>query len=81
MPAEVQKHTIIGEVRRMLDDGRREGVVTKKVEIALLTSAWLGTVQQFARERYFDREGGVFRRPAKELVAGLDELLMRMVRT
>jgi AcrR family transcriptional regulator len=80
MPAEVQKHTIIGEVRKMLEDGRREGVVTKKVEIALLTSAWLGTVQQFARERYFDREGGVFRRPAKEVVAGLDELLMRMVK-
>ncbi len=60
MPAEVQKHTIIGEVRRMLEDGRREGVVTKKVEIALLTSAWLGTVQQFARERYFDTPGECF---------------------
>jgi hypothetical protein len=41
----------------------------------MLTIAWIATLQQFARARYF----GEFREPAKVLASALDELLTKMV--
>jgi TetR/AcrR family transcriptional regulator, repressor of fatR-cypB operon len=80
VPVEVRKHSILGEVRMLLDSGQREGLVTKTIDIGLLTAAWVGTLQQFARVRYFgdfaDLKSG---RPARGVLAALESLLMRMV--
>jgi AcrR family transcriptional regulator len=72
---EVRKHSIIGEVQSLLSLGRKEGAVTRAIDIKMLTIAWIGTLQQFARARYF----GEFRESAKVLASALDELLTKMV--
>jgi hypothetical protein len=41
-----------------------------------LTTAWLGTLQQFTRFRYF----GEFKQPTRALAAALDALLTKMAR-
>ena len=80
MPAEVRKHSILGEVKMFLETGQKEGVVTKTIDIGLLTSAWVGTLQQFARVRYFgDFAQSKTGRPVREVLAALEALLMRMV--
>jgi AcrR family transcriptional regulator len=76
MPETVRRHSIVGEVRRLLVTGRAEGSVTDEVDIDLLTTAWLGTLQQFARFRYF----GELRQPTRALAEALDGLLTRMAR-
>ena len=76
MPAAVRRHSIVGDVRRLLEIGRREGRVADDFDINLLTTAWLGTLQQFARFRYF----GEFTQPPRVLADALDALLTRMVR-
>ncbi len=76
MPNTVRRHSIVGEIRRLLERGRGEGAVTVDLDIDLLTTAWIGTLQQFARFRYF----GEFKQPAQVLAAALDGLLTRMVR-
>ena len=48
MPERVRRRSIVGDVRRLLETGRREGSVTCDIDIELLTTAWLGTLQQFA---------------------------------
>ena len=75
MPAAVRRRSIVGETRRLLETGRAEGRVTTDVDIDLLNTAWLGTLQQFARFRYF----GEFTQPARSLAIALDRLLTRMV--
>lgn len=80
MPADLRKHSILGEVRMLLELGRREGVVTRTIDIGLLTAAWVGTLQQFARVRYFgDFAGTKSGRPAHGALEALETLLMRMV--
>ena len=76
MPAHVRRRSIIGDVRRLLERGRGEGAVTGAVDVNLLTVAWLGTLQQFARVRYF----GEFKQSTRVLADALDTLLTRMVR-
>jgi len=76
MPATVRRHSIVGDIRRLLELGRAEGGVTDTIDIELLTTAWLGTLQQFARFRYF----GEFKQPASALADALDALLTRMTR-
>jgi hypothetical protein len=63
-------------VRRLLETGRAEGRVAEDIDIDLLTTAWLGTLQQFARFRYF----GEFTQSARTLVDALDRLLTKMAR-
>ena len=75
MPAEVRRHSILGEIRALLTRGRREGAVTKELDVALLTTAWVGTLQQFARARYF----GEFRKDARQVAKQLDGLLARLM--
>jgi hypothetical protein len=60
----------------MLEDGRREGVVTREVDIEILTVAWLGTIQQFARVWFF----GDFKKDEAVIVAQLHSLLLRAAR-
>lgn len=80
MPLEVRKHSILGEVKMLLESGRKEGAVTKTIDIGLLTAAWVGTLQQFARVRYFgDFAEPKSGQPAREVLAALETLLMRMV--
>jgi AcrR family transcriptional regulator len=80
MPAEVRKHSILGEVRMLLESGRREGAVIKTIDIGLLTTAWVGTLQQFARVRYFgDFAEPKSGQPARAVLAALEALLVRMV--
>lgn len=80
MPAEVRKRSILGEVRMLLESGRGQGVVTKTIDIGLLTAAWVGTLQQFARVRYFgDFAEPKSRQPARGVLEALETLLMRMV--
>jgi TetR/AcrR family transcriptional regulator, repressor of fatR-cypB operon len=76
MPAAVRKHSILAEVRAMLSAGRREGTVTARIDLGLLTAAWMGTLQQFARAQYF----GEFTQPSGQIAAALDLLLTRMVK-
>ena len=76
MPAAMRKHTIVGEVRTLLELGRKDGAVTKTLDVGLLTVAWIGTLQQFARARYF----GEFKLPSREMATILEELLTRMVK-
>ena len=75
MPARVRRHSILGEIRALLASGREEGAVTTEIDIGLLTTAWVGTLQQFARARYF----GEFKQDLKELAKGLDILLTKLV--
>ena len=74
MPERVRKHSILGEVRKLLEAGRKEGVVTTAIDIQLLTNAWLGTLQQFARMRYY----GEFQQPSSTMATALEELLSKM---
>ena len=76
MPVALRKRTILGEVRKLLELGRKEGVVTATLDVGLLTVAWIGTLQQFARAQYF----GEFELPSNVIATTLDELLMRMVK-
>jgi TetR/AcrR family transcriptional regulator, repressor of fatR-cypB operon len=76
MPIALRKHSIVGEVRTLLELGRKEGAVTTTLDVGLLAVAWIGTLQQFARAQYF----GEFKLPSKVIAATLEDLLMRMVR-
>ena len=76
MPDRVRRHSIVGDVRGLLELGRGEGRVTEDIDINLLTTAWLGTLQQFTRFRYF----GEFTQPTRALAAALDALLTKMAR-
>jgi len=79
MTLEVRKHSILGEVKMLLESGQREGVVTKTIDIGLLTAAWVGTLQQFARVRYFgDFAESKSGQPARGVLEALEMLLMRM---
>ncbi|MGA7318147.1 MAG: TetR/AcrR family transcriptional regulator [Silvibacterium sp.] len=74
MPAEVRRHSILGEIRALLASGRREGAVTKEIDLDLLATAWVGILQQFARARYF----GEFRQDPNRLARRLDKLLTKL---
>ncbi|HKW00343.1 MAG TPA: TetR/AcrR family transcriptional regulator [Vicinamibacterales bacterium] len=75
LPDRVRRHTIVGDLRRLLESGRAEGRVTRDIDLDVLTAAWVGTVQQFARFRYF----GEFKQPTRSLGNALEALLTRMV--
>ena len=75
MPADVRRHSILGEIRKLLEYGKREGAVAKNIDVNLLVTAWAGTLQQFARARYF----GDFRQNRRQLVGPLEALLAKMV--
>jgi len=77
MPAATRQHSIAGRVRTLLSDGRDEGMVTREVELELLTVVWLGSVQQFARAHYF----GDIKGPTDKLAVDLEGLLSRVVHT
>lgn len=76
MPDRVRRHSIVADIRRLLERGRAEGRVADDVDIGLLTTAWLGTLQQVARFRYF----GELKQPVRTLADELDALLTRMGR-
>jgi TetR/AcrR family transcriptional regulator, repressor of fatR-cypB operon len=76
MPITLRKHSIVGEVRTLLELGRKEGTVTATVDVGLLTVAWIGTLQQFARAQYF----GEFKLPSRVIATTLEDLLTRMVK-
>jgi TetR/AcrR family transcriptional regulator, repressor of fatR-cypB operon len=76
MPVALRKHTILGEVRTLLQLGRKEGAVTTTLDIGLLTVAWIGTLQQFARAQYF----GEFKLPSRVIATTLEDLLTKMVK-
>jgi AcrR family transcriptional regulator len=76
MPDRVRRHSIVGDVRRLLESGRAEGRVTRDIDLDVLLAAWVGTVQQFARFRYF----GEFQQPTRALGDALEALLTRMAR-
>jgi AcrR family transcriptional regulator len=78
MPATVKRHSIIGDVRKMLAAGQADGAVTRSIDLDLLGTAWIGTLQQFARARYFGDFKG---QSADSLATALDALLTRMVRS
>jgi TetR/AcrR family transcriptional regulator, repressor of fatR-cypB operon len=71
-----RKHSIVGEVRALIELGRREGVVTATIDVGLLTVAWIGTLQQFARAQYF----GDFKLPSSAIATALENLLTKMLR-
>jgi TetR/AcrR family transcriptional regulator, repressor of fatR-cypB operon len=75
MPAQVRRHSILGEIGKMLEDGQKQGFVTREISTKLLTTAWAGTLQQFVRARYF----GEFRQSSRELAGSLEILLTKMV--
>lgn len=71
----IRRHSILGLIRKMLEDGRREGAVTDGVDIEILAVAWIGTLQQFARVWYF----GDYRKKETKIAAELHEVLLRTV--
>jgi AcrR family transcriptional regulator len=71
----IRKHSILGLIEKMLKDGQREGTVTEEVDIEILTAAWIGTLQQFARVWYF----GDYRKKEAKIAAELQLVLMRAV--
>jgi TetR/AcrR family transcriptional regulator, repressor of fatR-cypB operon len=75
MPPEVRRHSILGEIRKLLECGQQEGAVTEEIEMSLLVTAWAGTLQQFARARYF----GDFRQEHQQLCHALAEILTKIV--
>ena len=76
MPATVRRQSIIGDIRRFLESGRAEKKVTNAVDLGLLTVAWIGTLQQIARAKYF----GEFEQPTEELADAIDSVLTKMTR-
>lgn len=76
MPASVRRHSVVGDVRRFLDSGRAEKKVASTIDLDLLTVAWIGTLQQIARARYF----GELQDPTVDLAEALDSLLSKMIR-
>ncbi len=76
MPDSVRRHSIVRDVRKLLEMGRAERAVTDDIDVDLLTTAWLGTLQQFARFHYF----GEFKQPTQALAGALDALLTKMGR-
>lgn len=76
MPASARKHSILSEVHKLLDAGRKEGAVTDSIDLGFLTNAWIGTLQQFARTCYF----GASPQPSPAVTRVLEELLTRMVK-
>ena len=74
MPDSIRRHSIVRDVRRLLEMGRAERAVTDDIDVDLLTTAWLGTLQQFARFHYF----GEFKQPTRTLAGALDTLLTKM---
>ena len=70
----VRRSSIVMIVHDMLQDGRREGVVTDTLSIELLGVAYLGVLQQFGRAWYF----GDFKGPAVQHAEHLGRLLLRM---
>ena len=76
MPESVRRRSIVAEIRRLLELGRADGQVTQDIDLQLLTTAWLGTLQQFARFRYF----GEFKQSAEVLADTLEALLAKMVK-
>jgi AcrR family transcriptional regulator len=76
MPAAVRRLSILGEVHKLLEAGRKEGAVTGSIEIGLLANAWIGTLQQYARVCYF----GSLPQPSPAVATALEELLTRTVR-
>jgi AcrR family transcriptional regulator len=75
LPAAVRRHSIIGSVRRLLEDGRAEGVVSRDADLGLMTVAWIGGVQQIARARFF----GELPQHIDVLAGELDALLTKLV--
>jgi hypothetical protein len=75
MPVTFRRHSILGEVRRLIELGRSEGVVTATPDVGLLTVAWIGTLQQFARAQYF----GEFKLPSRVIATTLEDLLTKML--
>jgi AcrR family transcriptional regulator len=75
MPLNFRKNSILGEVRGLIELGRSEGVVTPKLDAGLLTVAWIGTLQQFARAQYF----GEFKVQSKVIAITLEALLTKML--
>ena len=70
MPDRVRRHSIVGDVRRLLASARAEGAIGADIDLDLLTTAWIGTLQQFARFRYF----GQFKQSTRALADALDAL-------
>ena len=75
MPVSFRRHSILGEVRRLIELGRSEGVVTATLDAGLLPRAWIGTLQQFARAQYF----GEFKLPSRTIATALEDLLTKML--
>lgn len=73
--AATRKNSIQSLVRKMLEDGRREGRVTKEVDLEILSIAWTGTMQQFARIWYF----GDYRKKEAKVAAELNAVLLNAV--
>jgi AcrR family transcriptional regulator len=72
----IRKHSILALIRKMLQDGRDQGAVTDAVDIEILTVAWIGTLQQFARVWFF----GTFQKKEAEITAQLHAVLLRAVK-
>jgi len=75
MPDAVRRHSIAGQVLKLIESGRKESAVTKTIETGLLAVAWMGALQQFARARYF----GEFKQSSRTIETALLNLMTRMV--
>jgi AcrR family transcriptional regulator len=76
MPAAVKRQSILATVKKILAAGQADGTVTTAIDIEVLTAAWIGILQQFARARYF---GEIKPQSVEALATALDTLLSKMV--
>ncbi|MGC4051070.1 MAG: helix-turn-helix domain-containing protein [Paludibaculum sp.] len=70
-----RRHTILGLIRRTLEQGLQENNVRSTADLTLLVATIVGTIQQFARMLSF----GEFSKPAGKWTAELEQILLRAV--
>lgn len=70
LPKSARRHSLIGDLRGLIERGVGEGVVSRTVDKDFAVAMLLGTMGQMARMAYFDELGG----PLTERVSGMRKL-------
>lgn len=74
---ELSEHSLIDKLRRLLEEGRKQGVVATDVALELQVSALSGTLPQFARLIYFREIKGNARASSASLLLLMERMLRK----
>ncbi|HEY8944464.1 MAG TPA: TetR/AcrR family transcriptional regulator, partial [Polyangiaceae bacterium] len=72
---ELRRRSIVAMLRELLEQGRRERVVTRAQSLELQLTALIGVVAQFGRALYFGELSG----SAREAIPDLEALCLKML--